>query len=1515
MAFVLPVTWNSYVIRDPSGAVRRRGTQGSPVDVAALTSGRYQIGSATNASLRAELIVAPQLPGGFFLAEDRGNGQLAISFDAAAYTGPFRVTITSDKGTSGSYYVYDASNVLSLGLGNWTVTMARPGEAGVTSQFGFDGVGSLTSVNTVSVIAPVMLDYGSEWSVISLVDSDGRAVRSEAATGSLDVTGLPAGQYSVTGTLNGRVRREVLIISDAIAGGAVSFEQPAPGSPIAVTIANFVPGTAYRLLTYSASADQSQNFYVYRNQAEFSLPVSGDWTFSLAQPGQAGLTIGMKIAPDGLLATVDGLDVPVQRLLDLPAGQSGYHILDPAGNVVRSGQQVAKADFSGLKDGRYAIKFGLSDATQFDVVVSKHLPGGVMSFEQVAPGGRMQLTLSGVTATSPVRLALYSPGTGVIEQFYAYDNNVSVNVPDGNWFLQVARPSQSGYDIAISVAADGELVSLENEAISTDRKLSLPSGWPGFVLTDPSGKVVRESSNASQLDFTGLAEGRYSLVRSATSDDRRHIIISNEIPGEIAFLRQAPGQPAVLFFVDPMHAPYHLTHIYDAQDKLVSSFYIYGDELSLDLPSGDYRIAVATVGAATFEVRLSIKPDGAVLSLDNVDLLNKPDWFARIVNPASALSPITFNSGLAHLNVLGNPGARYLIEIRSDSTGAISKYVTSSTDFSLPLINGSYSWRAFVLPQQEISTTALESFLTAQVGGWSRFDQVSEAPHTDYVFGLEPDRIQFPMQLRLNYPTDSIVLSDGCILVSNTLSSNIYRFMPDGSLRRAAGGYSAGYTAAGDGPSVLLNSPAQMQLMANGMVWIVDYENHVIREYNPATGHTRTIFGSPSGLDVVIDANGNLVSVGDVFAIGVDDDGRAFISAARAGELSGSHETKVIRQDENGKWQEWIPETKTLGLDYRFTDLLFEDDRVWAIVQTKDGARTLLRFSALGTLTGSVLLPSQFGGGLLKDPQTGHILVADHGDIISLDPTTLTKMSYDVPLDLNNVASIEINGNILTVTDSDAGQIYRFDTISRKVIASYGASSAVSNVYVDLDESNGRLYALDNQTPRLVELHNGAINVIAGNGKQQQANFGVSAIGSSLRYPGAFTIGPDGTAYVVESNHRILAIGPDSIIRPFAGSLNGGYSGNGGKAVNANFQSIYGLEYDLAGNMLVADSFNHAIRSIDRNGIVQTIAGSGRVGISSNAFDPNGALNTPLRTLATEDGRLFISDSWNNRVVELINGNRLVNVAGVDSPGNYQGGGSFGGDGGLAVNARLNTPVGLAYYAADQTLFIVDSFNDRVRYVDSAGNIHTLIGGDRGYAFGALLNLPSDVALIGDDLYVADTGNALVLKIVGVDRTGNDFANALDVGQALTRVRFDTRSEYVAADDVDVYNLAGFANGVIAITAAGSGLTLDFSNGSNPSHGKIVLNLGQSVEIDADSHKFLIVSANTKQKYTMAFAQSSMSSAVQKVANTHHATNVDRRSYDRRIPLMVQAMNSFIGGHGQSFAKYNEPAPTFDFFA
>ena len=228
----------------------------------------------------------------------------------------------------------------------------------------------------------------------------------------------------------------------------------------------------------------------------------------------------------------------------------------------------------------------------------------------------------------------------------------------------------------------------------------------------------------------------------------------------------------------------------------------------------------------------------------------------------------------------------------------------------------------------------------------------------------------------------------------------------------------------------------------------------------------------------------------------------------------------------------------------------------------------------------------------------------------------------------------------------------------------------------------------------------------------------------------------------------------------------GGFSGDGGAATSALLYNPQGLAVDAAGNVYIADGNNHRVRRVDASGNISTVAGSGTAGPGNGGLSGDGGaatsarLNNPTGLAVDGAGNLYIADRFNHRIrkVNAWTG-RISTVAGTGATG--LGNGGFGGDGGPATSARLSDPKGIALDSAGN-LYIADRLNHRVRKVDAAtGNISTVAGtgtasfsGDGAAAIAATLNQPGGVAVDGaDNLYISERNNHRVRRVDAA--TGN----------------------------------------------------------------------------------------------------------------------------------------------------------------
>ncbi len=287
------------------------------------------------------------------------------------------------------------------------------------------------------------------------------------------------------------------------------------------------------------------------------------------------------------------------------------------------------------------------------------------------------------------------------------------------------------------------------------------------------------------------------------------------------------------------------------------------------------------------------------------------------------------------------------------------------------------------------------------------------------------------------------------------------------------------------------------------------------------------------------------------------------------------------------------------------------------------------------------------------------------------------------------------------------------------------AVDAAGNVYVG-DHSNHRIRKVS---------PTGVVTTLAGSGGAGNAD----GTGTAARFnlPVGLAVDAAGNVYVADHGYeRIRKVSPTGVVTTLAGSTPGYADGTGAAA---QFDNLFGVAVDAAGNVYVADHGNNRIRKVSPTGVVTTLAGS-----TLGYADGTGAaakFEGPHGVAVDAAGNVYVADRDNNRI-------RKVSPTGVVTT---LAGSTQGYADGTGAAAQFSSPTGVAVDAAGN-VYVADRKNDRIRKVSPTGVVTTLAGSTQGYAddtgASAKFANPTGVAVdsIGN-IYVADRENHRIRKI------------------------------------------------------------------------------------------------------------------------------------------------------------------------
>lgn len=269
--------------------------------------------------------------------------------------------------------------------------------------------------------------------------------------------------------------------------------------------------------------------------------------------------------------------------------------------------------------------------------------------------------------------------------------------------------------------------------------------------------------------------------------------------------------------------------------------------------------------------------------------------------------------------------------------------------------------------------------------------------------------------------------------------------------------------------------------------------------------------------------------------------------------------------------------------------------------------------------------------------------------------------------------------------------------------------------------------------------------------------------GAPLSLPEAVAVGRDGTVYIADyGDNEVRQITPDGKITLIAGTGTpcdtAPRCGDGHAALNASLTAPAGVAVDGKGDVYIADTGDNEVRMVTPKGGIVRVAGTGSSCAKPPACGDGGLatgaeLTDPSGLALDRHGNLYIADTGDHEIRRVSTAGKITRVAGTGAECTTP---SSCGNGGSATSAALSFPQGVAVNPTG--IYIADTGDQQVRRI-LKGKITLVAGtgvacakppscGDGGSARKAQLNFPDSVAIgASSSVIIGDSGDNEVREV------------------------------------------------------------------------------------------------------------------------------------------------------------------------
>jgi streptogramin lyase len=669
--------------------------------------------------------------------------------------------------------------------------------------------------------------------------------------------------------------------------------------------------------------------------------------------------------------------------------------------------------------------------------------------------------------------------------------------------------------------------------------------------------------------------------------------------------------------------------------------------------------------------------DASVTSLDTS--VAEPDQWGNIRGKAAGFATLTISAGgrligatATVVNVQRGATGVDIVGIAQDQAQRL--YMASSTDH-------------VILKAEELKQNPVI------YAGVSRTPGLQNGPRAQSLFSQ-------PAFVALNNQ------ADGSIYVSDGANNAIRKISPGttGAVETLAGG---------------LNNPQGIALDYRGYLWIAESGAHTIRRIHLATGAVQLVAGQ-AGAAGFADGVGAAARFNHPIGLAIEPETTTEqIDRQRTG--ASPPPVRVIVADSGNGVLRRISETgQVVTIPGSFTSptsvAVDPVGNFYVSESTTDRVKVILRKTGEVTEASEDHTFNRPAG--IAISRAGKVLVADHDHAAQeiqygqprITSITPNHVSYQggtaLTIEGANFApdSIVIVGGVELPCTVDSTSSIRFTAPS-------GAKALPSGITTVTVLNRGGLgqAPLDFEAIGLSQLPSGYVTTVAGG--STFVGDGAAAVNAGLQ-PEGVAVDSAGNLFIVDTaNSRIRRVDVRTgIITTVAGNGQEAFAGDGGPAILASLLTPHDVAFDSAGNLLISEFWAGRIRRVDaQTGIIQTIAGApGQpYGIDGPALQVG--IN-PVSFTLDSAGNIFVTEYLGSRVKRIDAKSQMVTtIAGIGSDG-------YSGDGGPAVNAALNRPVGVAV-DKDGNVYIGDTDNAVIRRIDAVTHVITTVVGTHEFGF------------------------------------------------------------------------------------------------------------------------------------------------------------------------------------------------------